>query len=126
MSSLTSGIQSALQSMLAHQQAMEVISHNVANVNTPGYHRQEAVLSAGIPTGFSQMQGFYAGEMGTGVTVDQIKRYGMEFFDGRYRSQVSESSRWSLENGVLQQVQSTLNETSTDGLVSKLDDFWTG
>jgi flagellar hook-associated protein 1 FlgK len=126
MSSLISGIQTALQAVLAHQQSIEVIEHNVANANTPGYHRQEAVLSAGIPTGFSNMAGFYAGEMGSGVTVDRIKRYGMEFFDNRYRGMVSDAKRWALESQGLKQVEATLAETGTNGLVAKMDAFYAG
>ena len=49
MSNLFAGINLALNAILAHQQSMQVIEHNVANANTPGYHRQEAVLTAGIP-----------------------------------------------------------------------------
>jgi flagellar hook-associated protein 1 len=49
MTTLFSGISMSLQSLLAQQQAMEVIEHNVANVNTPGYHRQSVILMANLP-----------------------------------------------------------------------------
>lgn len=126
MPSQLSGINTALQAILAHQQTMQVIEHNVANANTPGYHRQEAVLKAGIPTAYSNLLGFYAGEMGSGVTVAQIKRYSIDFFDTRYRGQVSDAKRWSLESGVLKQIEATLNESGDDGLVARLDAFWGG
>ncbi len=126
MASLMAGIQTALQALLSHQQAIQVIDHNVANANTPGYHRQEAVLSAGVPTIFNNMEGFYTGELGTGVTVERIKRYNLDFFDNRFRTQVGEASRWQLESGVLKQVEVSLGETGPDNLVSKLDSFWSG
>ena len=121
-----SGINVALQALLAHQQSIEVIEHNVANANTPGFHRQSAVLQAGIPTSFSNLMGFYAGEMGTGVTVDNIMRYNLQFFDRRYRNEISDAKRWELESGVLQQIEATLGEAGTDGLTAKLDSFWQG
>jgi len=34
----------------ANSAAMEVVSHNIANVNTPGYSRQIAVLAAEAPS----------------------------------------------------------------------------
>ncbi|GAI19854.1 unnamed protein product, partial [marine sediment metagenome] len=40
------GLDIALRSLMAHQQAMEVVSHNIANVNTPGYSRQRPVFTA--------------------------------------------------------------------------------
>ena len=53
MTSLFSSVSMALQSMLAHQASIQVIEHNVANANTPGYHRQEAMLATGPSTSFN-------------------------------------------------------------------------
>src|SRR2546423_10401878 len=38
------GLQTTLRGLLAQQRAVDVTSHNVANANTEGYSRQEAVL----------------------------------------------------------------------------------
>ncbi|MBP7694258.1 MAG: hypothetical protein KA764_20210, partial [Anaerolineales bacterium] len=43
------GINLALRAVLSQQNVMQVIEHNVANANTPGYRRQQAVLVAGLP-----------------------------------------------------------------------------
>jgi flagellar hook-associated protein FlgK len=122
-----SGISVALQSLLTQQQAIDVINHNVANANTPGYHRQEVVLNAGptqAPPGF--LNSTIMSQIGTGVMLSSIKRYNDNFTDTRFRSETAESSRWTLENNILNQVQSAEAETSTDGLSQKLDAFWAG
>lgn len=125
MPSLYAGLNVALRAMLAHQQAIQVIEHNVANANTPGYRRQEVVLKAGIPTYLSMFNNYGAGgEIGTGVLVDKVQRYSMDIFDARYRASVGDSKRWQLESDTLGQVESALAETGTDGLVTKLDAFW--
>ncbi len=127
MPNLFSGINTALSAILAQQHAMEVIEHNVANANTPGYHRQEVVLTAGIPYPAAGMsRGILPGQMGTGVTVDRIRRFNIDYFDGRYRRELAESKRWSAQSDILNQVEATLAETSADGLSSKLDAFWNG
>jgi len=127
MPTLFSGINLALQSLLSQQQAIEVVEHNVANANTPGYRRQEAILTATVPYSPAGMEhSFGSGQIGTGVKVDYIKRYSMEFFDGRYRREQAESMRYSTSQNILTQVESTLAETGSDGLIPKLDDFWTG
>lgn len=41
----------------AAQQALTVTGHNVANVNTPGYSRQEAVVTERSPVGKSRPGG---------------------------------------------------------------------
>jgi flagellar hook-associated protein 1 FlgK len=124
---LLASINTALRAVLAHQQAMQVIEHNVANANTPGYHRQEAVLRAGIPfPGPSLHRSGYVGQMGGGVDVERIRRFSLEMTDARFRKAGAEAARWETEASVLSQVQSVLAETSEDGLAPKLDAFWAG
>ena len=43
-----SGLQTALRGLLAQQRALDVTSHNVANADTVGYSRQEAVMAASL------------------------------------------------------------------------------
>ncbi len=127
MPNLFSGINLALRAMLAHQQMLEVIEHNVANANTPGYRRQEAMLEATVPYPAPSIYGGIGpGQFGTGVAIEKIRRFNLEFFDGRYRRELSEASRWSTESDVLRQVEATLSESGEDGLVGKLDAFWGG
>ena len=41
----------ARTALLSHQTALQTISQNIANAETPGYSRQEAVLAANTPVG---------------------------------------------------------------------------
>ena len=38
-----------MRGLLAQQRALDITSHNIANANTEGYTRQEAVLNAEEP-----------------------------------------------------------------------------
>jgi flagellar hook-associated protein 1 FlgK len=67
--SISSILTIAKSALSANQTAIQTLSHNIANVNTPGYSRQEAVLEEAMPTPSS------IGLMGNGVTVRQIKSY---------------------------------------------------
>lgn len=127
MTTLFSGINLALQALMSHQATLHIVEQNVANVNTRGYHRQEAVLSAGYPyprAGF--MRGLIDGQYGRGVFVDRIKRFNVEFFNNRYRGEVSSASGWNIRGNVLSQVEATMAENSDAGLISELDAFWEG
>jgi len=125
MSGLFTGINIALQAMLSNQKAIQVVEHNVANANTPGYKRQEAVMAAGVPYSMPSLRGMVIpGQMGTGVIVDRIKQFNLEFFDGRYRNELAETSRWNIQRDMLNQIELTLAETTSDGLSSRLDAFW--
>ncbi|MBI3762789.1 MAG: flagellar hook-associated protein FlgK [Chloroflexi bacterium] len=127
MPTLFSGLNLALRALLSHQQAIQVTEHNVANAATPGYRRQEAVLAAGPPYAPPTLQrGTLAGQMGSGVVVERVRRFSLEFFDGRYRREIADTQRWEVERDALRQVESTLGETTGDGLLPKLDAFWAG
>jgi len=49
-----------IRAVRAQRQALHVIGHNIANVNTPGFSRQRAILATTLPQGF----------MGTGVGME--------------------------------------------------------
>jgi flagellar hook-associated protein 1 FlgK len=127
MGNLLSGINLALQALRSQQSIIDVTQHNVANANTAGYRRQEAILSSGPEYPPLSLYGsVFAGQVGTGVLVNEIKRFNLDFFDNRLRQETSESQYWSVKHDALSQVEATLAETSQDGLSAKLDNFWSG
>ncbi|NMB87701.1 MAG: hypothetical protein GYA17_05045, partial [Chloroflexi bacterium] len=127
MANLYSGINTALRAIMANQQAIEVIEQNVANASTPGYRRQSVVMNSIAPASSAGLtNGGAKGVVGGGVEVSAIMRHSLDFFDSRYRLEVADAKRWEAESSVLQQVEVTLGETSSDGLVNKLDLFWSG
>lgn len=127
MPTLFSSINVALQAVLAHQQSIEVIEHNVANANTEGYRRQEAVLRQTVSRDMPGLiRDTLAGKIGNGVHVQEIRRFSVDFIDNRYRRETAETGKWNLYTTVLQEIESTLSETSADGLIPKLDAFWDG
>lgn len=127
MPTISSGINIALQAVLAHSQALEVVEHNVANASTPGYRRQKALLATAAPSPIvASEHGIGAGQRGGGVTVEKIQRFNLEFFDARFRSVSSEAGNWSAQSEVLSQLEPLLAETTEDGLLPKLDQFWAG
>lgn len=124
MPTISSGLSIALQAVLAHSRALEVIEHNVANASTPGYRRQSAVLTTAIPSSSDLWSG--AGQRGGGVTIEKIQRFNLEFFDTRYRSVSAETQNWAAQSEVLAQLEPMLAETTEDGLLPKLDQLWAG
>ena len=66
---LTSLFDIAKSALYTSQQALAVTGHNVSNVNTPGYSRQETILTERPPV-YGQ-----PGMVGTGVNATSIRRY---------------------------------------------------
>ena len=127
MPTISSGITVALQAVLTHSQALEIIEHNIANASTPGYRRQSALLTTAVPSPIvASEHGPGAGQRGGGVTIEKIQRFNLEFFDGRYRSVSAEKNNWESQSSILSQLEPMLAETTEDGLLPKLDQFWIG
>ncbi|MBT8117656.1 MAG: flagellar hook-associated protein FlgK, partial [Gammaproteobacteria bacterium] len=69
--------------LLSNQRALDIVSHNVANVNTPGYSRQQVNLTTRLPQLSS------SGFIGTGVNVSAITRSYDQFITNELRSGTS-------------------------------------
>jgi flagellar hook-associated protein 1 FlgK len=120
-----SGIYVALQTILANQKAMQITEHNVANANTAGYHRQEAIFKAGVPEkAMGMMQTGGVGDMGTGVLISNIKRYALEYYDVRFRNESAMTSQYKSAADVLKMVEISLADTADDSIGNLLDRFF--
>lgn len=108
----------ARSALLTHQTALQTISQNVANAETPGYSRQEAVLSANTPVRMTY------GSVGTGVSVSTIIRKRDILLDETYRSANTLAGDAGMRRDLLQQLEAVFGEPSDAGMANALDQFW--
>ncbi len=120
------GLQTSLRGLLAQQRALDVASHNVANASTPGFSRQEAVMSASpayvIPAGATSTGA--GAHLGTGVDVNQYRRIRDQFLDLQYRAQSTRLGYEETRAEQLARAEVSLAEPSDSGIASQLADFW--
>jgi len=119
------GFEIARRALQAHQQALEVTGHNIANANTDGYTRQQAVLGATEPFPMpAYNRPLITGQMGTGVRVEMISRMRDAFIDSQIREQNLTLGQWEAKESSLQQVEVIFNEPSEGGLGNLFSQFW--
>lgn len=119
------GLQIGIRALKAHQRALDVTGHNIANANTEGYSRQRAEMAATLPYTLPSMYSVkQAGQVGTGVEITQIVRLREEFIDERIRDVSSDLGRWTQRAKTMNDIQSIFAEPSKEGLRSALDNFW--
>jgi flagellar hook-associated protein 1 len=121
------GLNTALRGVQAQQAALDVVSHNIANVETPGYSRQEAVFTASpsLRLGAGAKADGTGAQLGTGVEVQSYRRLRDDFLDLQYRAQNMAAGQSDVTAKRLGVVQSDL-ASNTDGDLGKLlDKFWT-
>ncbi len=117
------GLDIAIRSLLAHQQAMEVVSHNIANVNTPGYSRQEAVFTSEAAS-YSATSSHATSTGGMGVRLSQIRRISSEFIGRQVRLAKHSYGEWTIVRDTLQQIEAIVSEPSESSLSAIMDEFW--
>ncbi len=108
----------AKDALLTQQYAIDVTSHNIANVSTDGYSRQTAVINP-------KMAAPYGGFIfGRGVELNDIIRNTNEFIEKRLQSGQSDLNYVS-EQGIYMNVLETIfDESSSSSLSSQFDEFW--
>jgi flagellar hook-associated protein 1 FlgK len=125
MSSPFFGLDVATRALRANQTLVDVTNQNVANANTPGYSRQQAVIKETLPYPIPVFkQSGEPGQIGTGVQVTSIGRIRDGFVDYQYRNQVASQARWTAKQDALKQVEAVVNEPSTSGISSLLNKYW--
>ena len=107
--------QGALQ---ANQMAMQVISHNMANVNTPGYTRQKAVMEPQLSSTYDRIK------LGLGVKVDSVIQCFDQFTTRTIHQKAASLKEYESKASVLAYVESLWNETGEAPLSQTLDEFW--
>ena len=122
------GLQTTLRGLLAQQRALDVTSHNVANANTPGYSRQEAVMGAAeaFRIGGGAVQGGGGAQLGTGVEVTAYRRIRDTFLDLQFRAQSMRLGGYAAQSRSLDQVELALAEPGSNGIAAQLERFWSG
>ena len=108
----------ARTALVAHQTALQTVGHNIANAATPGFTRQEAVLTANDP------QRLTYGTVGTGVSVSTVVRKRNEMLDVGYRTSAETAARVELRRDQLAQLESVFGEPSEEGMAKTMDEFF--
>lgn len=116
--SLFGSIQLANNALQANQIGLQVVGQNIANANTPGYSREEVILTP-APT---QRQGSLL--LGLGVEVHAVVQVIDEFLEQRLRGASSDGASSDIRQQVYAQLESTLGELSDTDLSTSLNKFF--
>jgi flagellar hook-associated protein 1 len=107
MSSLNASMAIALSGLTADQGALEATTNNVANVNTPGYSREEPILVTSDPVVIAPLT------FGTGVTLQSIESIRDPILESQIQQETQTQGQLNALVSALQQTQ--VNFTSNTG-----------
>jgi flagellar hook-associated protein 1 FlgK len=104
--------------LFASQAALTTTSNNIANVNTPGFSKQDVILDVANSTSFGNTL------VGGGVTVSGIKRSYDAFIQSQLIGQNQNQGRSSALSQLLSQVEQVFGDSTDTGLSKSFTDFF--
>ena len=108
-----------LSGLTAANTGLVTTGHNIANANTPGFHRQQVRQSASPSL-------FGAGvAVGQGVEVDSVRRVYADFIEREYARAEAQASYYSTYSAQLEKIDNILGDPSS-GLAPALQRFFEG
>ena len=120
-----SGLEIGTRALQANQRALDVTSQNLANAGTPGYSRQQAVMSTTSPYTYPSFgRGGSPGQVGTGVEVTAILRIRDGLIDQQIQQQNSILGESQSRENFLSQMETIMTEPSDSGIRQASDKFW--
>lgn len=125
MAGLLSTLNTAKSGMNVSQVAIQTTSHNISNINTPGYSRQRVNQSASSPYSMpGKNSNFGAGQIGTGAQIDDVTRIRNSFYDYQYRSESHQYGNTSVKYEYFKNIEGIFNEPSDTAISSSLNSFF--
>lgn len=120
MPGLNASLYLGLTGLQAQQSALNVVGHNIANVNTPGYTRQRADLTSN--------QSLIEGQVyfGTGVTLNTVQGIRDRFLDLQiYRETARQTGATERYSGV-DAISASLGDSGSTGIAAQIQAFFQG
>ncbi|MGB8454219.1 MAG: flagellar hook-associated protein FlgK [Anaerocolumna sp.] len=122
--SLMSSLYIGVSGLNASQNSLNTTAHNLANVGTTGYVRQQVVqsdstyLEWGV-THHSTLQ------TGLGTDIETVRQVRDAFLDKAYRREIGRQGFYEVQYEAVQEVESMFGETEGVAFQDSMSDLWT-
>jgi len=116
--SLFGGLEAGKRAILSHQYNLTTTGHNIANVDTPGYSRQQVLMETTTP--FDDPFGRY----GTGMKIATVRQIRDYFLTSQYREENGNLGHWSSMDRTMSQVENIFMEPNENQLNDLMNNFF--
>lgn len=113
------GFNTAVKGLLASQRSLYIMNHNLSNVNTKGYSRQQGSQRATTPHSIPGV-----GLLGTGTEIYDIVRIRDSYVDFKYWNENAPKGEWEIKKNTLDEIEKLFGEPSNSSFRQYLDDFF--
>src|SRR5712692_10397843 len=113
------------RALMAQQEAVNVVNQNISNASTPGYSRQQAIITAFDPytvPAFDRPS--MAGQLGTGSLVSKINRFVDEMLNTQIRNGTQSQGQFRTMDDLYSQIQGIFNDPSNQAINTASTNFY--
>lgn len=123
MSSISS-LSRMVSALMTSQQALNTTAHNLSNVNTEGYVRQQTLFNDSKYVNIGS-NGISTMSVGMGTDVQSIRQVRDIFLDQSYRQEKGREGFYSAQAKAVDEIETILGETEGESFSLALDNLWT-
>ncbi len=106
------------------QNALNTVAHNLSNINTPGFVRQQVAQSDTTYTNLTRNGRGNAVQVGAGVKYSDCRHVRDAFLDAKYREESGRFSFYEVSYSTILEVESTMGEFDGAAFKDSLSGLW--
>lgn len=114
-----SSINRAISGLYVSQKGLQVTGHNISNVNTQGYTRQQLLIKDDVYMGLGNNM-----QVGLGADIDEIRQIRNKFLDTTFREENGRLSYYSQNYSVVSEIEQVFSTGDDGGFDKTLSKFW--
>ncbi len=118
-----SSLSRAVSGLRANQAALTTTAHNLSNVNTPGYVRQQVLM---IDSSYQRIGENATSllQIGLGTDIQEIRQVRDYFLDLAYRCENGRYGFYKSQSEAIDEIENILGETEGEAFSKILNDVW--
>ena len=123
--SLMSGLFVGATGLQTSQNSLHTTAHNLSNIETPGYVRQQTLHADMTYNTISTSPAVSKMQIGLGVEYDIVRQVRDDFLDKSYRRETGRSSFYDICRETTDEIETLLGEFDGVAFQESLADLWT-
>lgn len=123
--SLFGGLYVGASGLKTSQNSLNTVAHNLSNLNTVGYVRQQVAQADVRYNTISTSQAIADTQIGDGVQYSECRHIRDYFYDMLYREEAGRYSFYETSYAAILEVEDILGELDGDAFAQSLDGLWT-
>jgi len=124
MGNLMTSMYTGVSGLIVNQTSINTTAHNISNVDTAGYTRQQILSSDFSYNKIGESANSYM-KVGLGTDMAAIRQVRDVFLDKSYRLEIGRESFYEAQCETVEEIESLFGELDGEAFKSSLSDLWT-